>query len=276
MPLFRTFLLVLCLSFAVQLQAQVFMKPFASAAAMGLGTANISAPLADNGFANTASVADNAGSGLAVSSALPFGLTGWQAGSLQAWHGLNETTGAGLSFASSGIDVYREQQAALYFGKKLMRKFWVSTELYWLSTNASEYGNQNGYTFGLSALTAPTEKVRIAMRLYNPIQARLGSIESPTRLETGISYSFTKEATLYGAFQKDLDTPLQAKAGLFYQPDAKFSLRFGYQSQPARPSFGIGYEVLKDVRLDVAAEWDTVLGITPALGIVWNKKKIEK
>ena len=262
------FVALLMVGQSLQTDAQVFQTQIPNASVLALGNSNLTQSPDVNGFANAASLSNGAGSGVAVSSALPYSIGGWHSAQAQAWHSPNSTTGLGLSFASAGIDAYREQQIGFYAGKKLMRNLWLSGEFYWMSRNAQEYGNLNALTFGLSALSQPTSKVLVALQVFNPIRAKLGAAEMPTRISTGFTFLFSENTKAHLAIQKELDRPLELRAGVEYQPLDKIALRIGYRGQPARPAFGLGWQASKNIRLDAATEWHTILGLTPSLGLV--------
>jgi hypothetical protein len=61
---------------------------------------------------------------------------------------------------------------------------------------------------------------------------------------------------------------MNINSGLEYQFTPQFSIRFGYASQPASASMGIGFK-LKNIQIDLASSYLANLGFTPSINIVY-------
>lgn len=257
------------------MQAQVFMRPFDNAAALALGGATVAYPGTAIGLTNDALPGFGEKAGVYLSSALPYGIGDWQTARFQGFARLSARDGMGLEFMHSGIEAYGEQRARLLYGRQLGPKLFLGGSADMLRVTAQEYGSATAFTFGLSVLANPLPKVWIGARLQNPLQLKLSEEVVPAVLHIGLAWAASSSLTLLAETEKDLDRPVQVKAGLEYRPVSVLVLRAGFRSAPARVGFGAGIRLKNGLSFDTGAEWHPTLGITPAATVVWRKTDLK-
>jgi hypothetical protein len=269
----RTLLLLPLFAFlGPVLNAQVFMRPFDNAAAMGMGGATIAYPLWSAGVGNDAQLGLGKKLGVWAGSAIPYGLTDWQTAHLQAIIGVGKLSGAGLDIAHSSTDVYSEQRVRLLYGRRLGEKFYLGGSLDALRAAAQEYGSTTSATFSLSLLVQALPKVWVGGKIQNPFQQKIGDDLVPTVLRVGATWQPTSIFLVSFETEKDLERPAAAKVGIEYRPNEALFVRTGVRAgQVARIGFGAGLRLKSGLSLAVSSEWHPSLGLTPAAMLAWEK-----
>ncbi|MBL7828595.1 MAG: hypothetical protein JNJ57_18315 [Saprospiraceae bacterium] len=252
--------------------AQVFMRPFDNAAAMGIGGASIALPNTAFGLNNEAQLGFAERLVFMAGTAVPYTLGGWSTAQFQGLAGIGKTSGVGLSVFHSSTESYLEQKFQLAYGRKLGEKFQLGASADLLRTDAAEYGSHTLPTFSVSFLAQALPHVWVGARLQNPFQQKIETDLVPTVLKLGASWKPNEVFLVTLESEKDLERPVQIKAGLSYQPSSALSLRAGMRSgKGARMCFGAGLHLKSGLNIDLGSEWHPVLGITPAAMITWRK-----
>ena len=254
-------------------QAQVFMRPFENAAAMGMGGATIAMPSLSSGLGNEAQLGLGNRLGIWAGSALPYGVEGWQTAHFQAIAGMGKYSGVGLGIEHSGTETYTEQRYRLAYGRRLTEAFYLGGSADVLRASAQEYGSATMATFGLSLLAHALPDVWVGAKIQNPLQQKIGEDLVPTVLRIGASWKPTEILLMSFETEKDLERKPMIKAGLEYRPTSVLVIRTGMRSnQVARLAFGAGLRLKNNLCIDLASEWHPSLGLTPSAMISWQKK----
>lgn len=255
------------------LHAQVFMRPFENAAAMGMGGATVAVPSLSTGLANEAQLGLGERLGFWAGSAVPYGITGWQTAHFQAVAGIGKFGGAGLGIEHSATDVYTEQRFRLAYGRRLTEAFYFGGSADVLRASAQEYGSATSATFSLSLLARALPKVWIGAKIQNPFQQKIGEDLVPTVLRIGASWKPSDILLMTFETEKDLERSAMIKAGLEYRPTSVLVIRAGLRSNNvARLGFGAGLRLKNNLAIDLASEWHPSLGLTPSAMVSWRKK----
>jgi hypothetical protein len=267
------FLTFLCF-LTTALQAQVFMRPFENAAAMGMGGATIALPGLSAGLTNEAQLGLGERLGFWAGSALPYGITGWQTANFQAVAGMGKYSGVGFGIEHAATDIYTEQRFRLAYGRRLTEAFYLGGSADVLRASAQEYGSTTMATFGLNFLARVLPDVWIGAKVQNPLQQKIGEDLVPTVLRMGASWKPSELLLMSFETEKDLERKAMIKAGLEYRPISMLVIRAGMRSnQMARLAFGAGFRLKNNLSIDLASEWHPSLGLTPSAMISWRKKK---
>ncbi len=255
------------------IHAQVYMRPFENAAAMGMGGATIAIPSLSAGLANEAQLGLGERLGFWVGSALPYGVTGWHTGNVQAVAGIGKYSGVGLGIEHSAVDIYAEHRFRLAYGRRLTEAFYLGGSVDVLRASAQEYGSATMATFGLSMLARVLPDVWIGAKVQNPFQQKIGEDLIPTLLRIGGSWKPSEILLMTFETEKDLERKAMVKAGLEYRPTSALVIRAGMRSNNlARIGFGAGFRLKNNLAIDLASEWHPSLGLTPSAMISWRKK----
>lgn len=262
----------LCLLFmaVVPANGQVFMQTIDNAAALSMGGSVIAYPGNAVGLSNEAAVGLPGRFGVLASSAIPFGITGWQTAQFQGFVKAGQFNGFGIDISHSGIETYNEQQFRLIYGRRLSAKIFLGGGLSLLHTNAQEYGALNIATFSVSVLTNPLPNLWIGAKVHNPVQQKAATYLLPTILRIGAAWKPNELFTLLTEVEKDLERPGQIKTGIEYKPVPMLTIRMGMRAGAAgRVAGGLGLAIKKGLFVDAGTEWHPTLGFTPTAMLRW-------
>lgn len=269
-----TTLFVLFTLYITVSNAQVFMRPFDNAAAMGMGGATIALPGLSAGAPNDAQLGLGEKMGIWAGAAAPYTIEGWHSGNVQAMLGIGKFGGAGISAERSSADIYSEQRFRLAYGRRLTDAFLLgaSADLLWVS--AKEYGHRSMTTFGISLLARALPDVWIGAKIQNPFQQKLGDDPAPTVLRIGATWKPSNILQMNLEMEKDLERTAMIKGGLEYRPLPILVIRAGTRvNDVARLAFGAGIRLKNNIGFDLASEWHPSLGLTPSAMIYWRREK---
>lgn len=243
-----------------------------------LGMGNTSAARTDDNalFGNQAGLAKLENTSVAISTERRFNLSALN--NHNAGAALVSKAGVfGLSLNYFGFSEYNEQKIGLAYARTLSKKFSIGAQVDYLGTRIKEFGNIRTFTFELGLLAALNNKLNLGAHIFNPIGTDRGIEEEPleTILSIGLSYRASNKFNLLFDVQAELDFDPRYKIGLDYALNEILQLRFGAYTEPVTLSFGLGLKIKEQLLLDIASSYQTVLGVSPGLGIryIINKNK---
>lgn len=185
----------------------------------------------------------------------------------------------GISFTDFGYALYQEKKYTVAFAKAFSNVFSLGMALNYHRTGIPENDNK------LTALSAETG-ILITLQKNLLLAAHFSNSSSlkphkqtnehlPVVMQLGINYSFSSLVSFMLETEKDMSKKALFKAGIEYHPVPALFLRAGICNDPVCSSFGIGLH-LKNVQIDLSANYHQTLGITPQLGLNYMFAKKEK
>ncbi|UKN01419.1 hypothetical protein K6119_16970 [Paracrocinitomix mangrovi] len=173
----------------------------------------------------------------------------------------------GIHFQHYGFDMYREMQGGLSYGMKFFDNFSAGVSLNFHRIALGDiYGSKNSFSAGLGLMYDLNEQFRFGMRVLNLNRARLAvdyDERLPTTFSLGARYAFSKKAFWTLDVEKDLIHKLNVRSGIEIQAHDIFAVRIGMNTYPFQASVGFGLK-FKSLYIDMATNWHTQLGISPA------------
>lgn len=275
-----TFFLFFTFSFLLGLAAQNGTPNIAGARGAAMGNTGITFTDINSIFSNQAGLANMKGLAAAISGEQRFLLT--EINSLSAGVAYGKGFGTfGLSLGYYGFKDYNEQKIGLAYARKLFDKLSIGLQFDFLNTQIAEYGSKGLVTFEIGLQSQITKKIHLAAHVFSPATISVTEDDVlPTVFKLGGAYLPSDRVTFLIEVEKDLDYPVQVKAGLEYQILDAVSLRAGVGTNPTLMSFGVGYQLKSGLSIDVGARVHQVLGVMPAVGMVFQgagkKKKSKK
>jgi hypothetical protein len=177
----------------------------------------------------------------------------------------------GMQFQHYGFHLYREFQAGLSYAKQLSNKFYGGFGLNWQNISLGEnYGQKNFVSGSIGLAYILSQELSFGFRVQNLSRARLAEFEDeryPTRFALGVQYTFSPALLWNVELEKSILFPTNLKTGVEYLIQDVFAIRFGVNSAPFQSSFGFGL-ALKKMHFDMAANWHSQLGLSPAFGFL--------
>jgi hypothetical protein len=185
----------------------------------------------------------------------------------------------GLCITNFGYSQYSENKYSLSFAKTFGEKLSAAIAMDYLSTKIAEgYGNRGALAAEAGIIAKPIKGLTIGAHVFNPTRARISSYDDerlPTIIRLGADYMFSDKVRFAVEAQKDIKYKAEFKAGLEYLPVKELYLRVGVSTNPTLSSFGFGLN-LKNFKIDFAASYHQVLGISPQLGLTYTFANTEK
>lgn len=184
----------------------------------------------------------------------------------------------GLSVSNFGYSLFSENKYSFSFAKAFSDKFSMGIALDYLTTKIGEgYGNKGALAAEFGIQAKPIKGLTIGAHIFNPNRAKLTDYNNeriPTIIRLGADYNFSDKVTLAVETEKDISQKSVFKAGIEYKAVKEFYLRAGIGTNPTLSSFGFGLN-LKNLNIDISANYHQVLGFSPQFGLtyVFNTKE---
>lgn len=181
----------------------------------------------------------------------------------------------GLVISNFGYSLYNESKYGLSFAKSFGDVLSAGVQLDYLGTRIAEgYGSKNVVAgeFGIQA--KPLKGLTVGAHIFNPSRTTWTSDpvfpeRVPTIVRFGMDYRFSEKVFVALETEKDIDYKNNFKAGFEYKATKEFYLRAGVSSNPNLTCLGFGLN-LKGFRLDVSSSYHPVLGISTAIGLMYE------
>jgi hypothetical protein len=182
----------------------------------------------------------------------------------------------GLSVTSFGFELYSETKAGLSYGMRFGDKFSMGVQLNYLNTSLSQdYGSKTSITGAVGLIAKLSKELSLGVHVYNPTRTKLADYDNerlPTIMKLGLDYRFSDKVMLGVSTEKDVDFDAVVNAGIEYHIIEMLYLRAGISTNPTQYAFGFGIQ-LKDFKVDLSSSFHQTLGITPAISIIYSRKK---
>jgi hypothetical protein len=176
----------------------------------------------------------------------------------------------GAMVSRFGIPQYSELKASFGYARSFGHNLLVGMQLNYLQTAiGDQYGSSSSVAVEAGLLAKLTPKLKAGMHVYNINRARAltqNNERIPTIVRLGLMYLVSEKVTVAAEFEKESTNAPTLKAGMEYRMQQAFVVRGGVMAGSAPGfTFGAGY-LVKNIRIDIAASWRPVWGITPHLG----------
>lgn len=184
---------------------------------------------------------------------------------------------AGVALSSFGFATYRETTGALSYGALYKKRLALGARANWLNATIAGFGATNAVLLDVGAVVIVSKQIEVGVFAINANRARLageGAQPLATKYQAGMQYRPTEQVRLLVDAEQVLLRSLCWRFGLEYVPIQAVYIRLGAATAPAAVSGGIGF-VYQGLNLDVAARYQTDLGVTPAFSLhyIFRRKR---
>ncbi len=178
----------------------------------------------------------------------------------------NNTFAIGIN--SYGFSEYREHKVSLSYARKILDNLALSVNFDFNQLVIAENGQTSFFTFGLGLSGKITEKVGYGAYIFNFQNSTIAlESESSAYLQFGIYDQLSDKLRLHSEVEKYVDEAVNVKVGLEYIPTDLIGFRIGYNSSPGSLAFGASLDMTNTLSLDIDAQYNNILGISPSLSI---------
>lgn len=224
-------------------------------------------------YANPAGLTSLEQTTVHVGSARSFGLSPLTQGNAAVALEVGKQNILFMRVGQFGFDAYQERQIgigyAMQFAENLSGA--VRFDLYQLSIEGYGSAMLPGFLLGLQYKLGSTLSFGVTAR--NPIEiATHEAVTLPTVLAIGMAYHPSENVTLFTEIEKDIDFSPRLRFAVEYDIIEALVARIGAASNPGTFHAGVGYRIRQNLRIDLGAGYHTLLGFTPAIGIVFASK----
>ena len=215
--------------------------------------------------------------GLAHLEGVSFGVLGEQKfqqaefGTVAAMVAIPTKSGTfGINTLYYGFEGFNQQRLGLAYARKLFEKLSIGAQFDLLNTRIPDYGSNLVVTFEAGLQIEVAEGFHLGAHTYSPAVVQISEDDYlPTLLSIGLSYAPSDQFRVNAEFEKDIQFPMRFRSGVEYQIIDILWLRAGFASNPSEATFGFGV-YFKNLRIDMASQYNFTLGLTPAIGIAYT------
>lgn len=188
----------------------------------------------------------------------------------------------GLLLNHLGFENLRENTLGVSYARRFSDKLDAGIGLKYAHYSINSYGSKGVIGFDIGFNTLIFKDFYVGFHAQNPIPTQsndannLANVPSTTAssiFRLGLSYRVNNLVLMSTEVKKDLSYPAAFRFGLEYKPVEKMAFRGGFETQPIKIAFGLGYCVSQILNVDVAVSSHSVLGVTPSLSINYFLKK---
>jgi len=241
------------------------------------GLANIGTTLRSNDaiFSNLANVAlSDSQFGISLGSQNRFQLSEFTTAQIGGYYALSDYNFVSLSISSYGFSDYKENKISAAFTRKLMDNLALSANFDYNQTSISEHGQTSYLTYGIGLAGNFSKRISYGVYAFNFQNNEIApSSDSNAFIQLGVSNKVTDKLTLHGEAEKYIDENLNIKIGVNYRLHPSVALRLGYYTDPGAFSFGFSYFLSPLLQIDMAAQYDILLGTSPSISLQYRGSK---
>lgn len=189
-----------------------------------------------------------------------------------------------VSFGALGIcteyfgnAAYNETELGMAYGKKL-GSMAIGCRFNYRNIRVAGYGNSAAFYADVATLWKSSDKLMLGVGIRNINRARIGSRGEellPVVFSMGCGCEISEQLSIAAEIRKEENSPVDFRPVLHYYPAPNFFLRAGLASGIASPWVSAGWR-RKNFRIDIAASYHLVLGISPGLSLIVHAKNREK
>ncbi len=182
----------------------------------------------------------------------------------------------GLHVQHFGYSNFNQQSVGVAYARKLFKQLSIGVKFNYFATRFGDatYPVIHRGSFSVGLYSPISKRLSLAAHVFSPAQIEISEGDRiPTLFRFGANWAASSKISIIAEAYKDLLNPAGVRGGFEYRPLDQWAIRAGFMSYPFSLSMGMGLRI-KQIRLDVAASWQQILGVTPSLGLsyVLNEK----
>jgi len=174
----------------------------------------------------------------------------------------------GLTLNYFGFELFNQQQVGIAYARKFAKNLSVGAQIDVHNYSIPQYGSRALVSFQAGVQYRLTSDFLIGAHIINPVRQEITELEPlPAQFKLGIAYTAAEKVDLYAELEQDLDHPLRFKSGIDYNIANVLFVRLGIATNPTLFTFGLGLELDAGLKIDAAASYHQILGLSPGIGV---------
>jgi len=218
---------------------------------------------------NSAQLANFQTTSFQFSQALPYGIVNLSQSHVAASTSINNNSAIGLQFQRNGHQLISYSQVGLSYGLKINKQFSGGIKLKYHRWNQGEgYPTTQTFSPEIGLLADITNTIQIGTQVQlnasrtNPFKNEVDV------LKIGVKYQVESKLTFFSELI-NTNTQQQFVLAGYYQIHNEISIMLGTGINPGLYSFGFTWHKSNNFQMNVASQWQPILGFTPGIGILY-------
>lgn len=190
------------------------------------------------------------------------------------WEGCHTFQGNGLSWRIQhiGFSAFGTMECRLGYGRRFGKQVGVVLQGCYLWRHARHYPGVHSFTIHLSMAYQMSQKLLLAVTLYNPIRMRYGIVGQeviPMSFNVMLRYAAGRTVLLDLNIEKRLPIGFEIGSMAHYTPKRAVSFHLTCSNMRCGVGISVGWRTL---RLLVQGDWYYRTGITPSIELLYQSQ----
>ncbi|MDA8692649.1 hypothetical protein N9L92_01210 [Saprospiraceae bacterium] len=252
-----------------QLAGQRGAYTFNGSRSNGLGGVNSTINSVDALFNNFSNISfDKNSFGASIGSQQRYTLSELSNAQLGVFKKFDENNAFGLSLNTYGFSDYREHKLSLNYARRIIDKLSISVNFDYNQLVISENGQKSFFTYGIGLSGKLTDNIGYGAYIFNFENSSIANqSESNAFIQLGFYNKVTNKLIVHTEVEKFVEETINVKLGLEYAALESIDLRLGFSSFPGALTFGATLNLIDNLSIDVDAQYNTVLGVSPSISL---------
>jgi hypothetical protein len=176
-----------------------------------------------------------------------------------------------LMAGTYGNEYYRENKIGIGYARKLTKETAMGAQVHYTFVQVAEGGTAGAVNVDLGIQQKILDYLSLGLQVSNPVRRTFANgYTPPTIFRLGSQLTLSEKVLLLAGIEKQTDWKENIKFGLEYNLHPNFTARTGLQTYPRSVAAGFGLKIREKVIMDFAAEWQSVIGISPAFTCLFS------
>lgn len=223
-------------------------------------------------FLNHAGLTDVNSFGLSLSSEQRFGLSELNSINFSVAKRIDKNSVIAFGIGSYGLDELKQQLFVLSYARSLSTDFDLSVAFDLGRIDAQEFGSTNQLSAEIGAQYKISKDINIGLIVKNPVSSNINeSLNTGSLIALGAEFSLDDKVSVYTDIIRTDWDQWDLRGGLSYDLHERLQFNLGFSSGRNTVNFGFRIKLQNNLLLDVAVARHRTLGLTPAVGLVYEK-----
>jgi hypothetical protein len=176
-----------------------------------------------------------------------------------------------LMAGTYGNEHYRENKIGIGYARKLTKETAIGAQVNYMFVQVAEGGTAGAVNMDLGIQQKILDYLSLGFQVCNPVRRSFANgYTPPTIFRLGSQLTLSEKVILLAGIEKQTDWKENIKLGLEYNLHPNFIARAGLQTQPRSVAAGFGLKIHDKIFMDFAAEWQSIIGISPAFTCLFS------
>jgi hypothetical protein len=223
-------------------------------------------------FLNHAGLTEINSLSVSLSSEQRFGLSELNSINFSAAKRIDERSVIAFGIGSYGLDDLKQQLLMISYARSLSPNFDLSVAFDLGRIDAKEFGNTNQFSVEIGAQYNISKSINLGLIVKNPVSSTINnSLNTGALIALGAEFNLDKKVSLYtDVLRTDWDQ-WDLRSGLSYDLHERLQFNLGFSTGRNTVNFGFRINLKDSFMLDVAVSRHRTLGLTPSVGLVYEK-----